>query len=130
MTRNVRTKDAAPPDRCGGQDMPRTGSTTQLSLSCGVGIGYRTPWQRDSTTRAGPVTIQEEVSMDIASPAVIMVASAHHLITPASVTGRPRPNLGNTPLTGCAVLLAGAMQGRHEFALQIRDVGPDGQDRR
>ena len=68
--------------------------------------------------------------MDVASPTIMMVASAHHLITPASVTGCPRLDLGNAPLTGCAVLLARATQGRREVAMLIRDVGPDGQDQR
>ena len=68
--------------------------------------------------------------MDVASPAVMMVAYVHRLITPASVTVRPWSDLGNAPLTGCAVLLARATQGRREVALLIRDVGPDGQDQR
>ena len=68
--------------------------------------------------------------MDVVSPAVMMVVSEHRLITPASVTGRPRSDLGNAPLTGCAALLAEATQGRHEVAPQIRNVGQDGQDRR
>jgi len=68
--------------------------------------------------------------MDVASPAVMIFAPAHHFITPASVTGRPRPGLGKTPLTGRAVPLAGATQERHEIALQIRNAGSGGQDRR
>ena len=68
--------------------------------------------------------------MDVVSPAVMMVVSAHRLITPASVTGRPQSDLGNAPLTGCAALLAEATQGRHEVALLIRNVGSGGQDQR
>ena len=68
--------------------------------------------------------------MDIPSLTVMMVAPAHHPITPASVTGHPQPDLDKAPLTGRAVSLAGATQGRHEVALQIRDIGPGGQDRR
>ena len=66
--------------------------------------------------------------MDAATPAVMMVAPVHRLITSASVTGRPWPDLGNAPLTGCAVLLAGATQGKRKVALLIRNVGPDRQD--
>ena len=63
-------------------------------------------------------------------PAVMMVAHAHHFITPASVTGRPRPDLGKTPLTGRAVRLTGATQERHAIAPKTRNVGSGGQDRR
>jgi len=68
--------------------------------------------------------------MDVASPAVMMVAYVHRLITPASVTVRPWSDLGNAPLAGCAAPLAKATQGRRVVAPQIGNVGPDGQDRR
>ena len=68
--------------------------------------------------------------MDVASRAVMMVAPAHHSIMPASMTGRLPPDLDKTPLTGRTALRAGAMQGGGEVDLQIRGVGPGGQDRR
>ena len=64
--------------------------------------------------------------MDVASRVVMMVALAHHSITPASVTGRPPPDLGKAPLTGCAALRAGATKGGGEAALQIRGIDPSG----
>ena len=66
--------------------------------------------------------------MDVPSLAVMMVAPAQHPITPASVTGHPRPDLDKAPLTRHAVLLAGATQGKRKVALLIRNVGPDRQD--
>ena len=68
--------------------------------------------------------------MDVTSRAVMMVAPVHHSITPASVTGRPPPDLGKAALTGRIALRAGAMQGGGEVDLQIRGVDPGGQDRR
>ena len=62
--------------------------------------------------------------MDVASRAVMMAVPAHHSITPASVTGRPTPNLGKAPLTGRAALWARATQGGGKVALQIRGVDP------
>ena len=55
--------------------------------------------------------------MDVASRVVMMVALAHHSITPASVTGRPPPDLGKAPLTGRAALRVGATKGGGEVAL-------------
>ena len=66
--------------------------------------------------------------MDIPSLAVMMVAPTHHPIMPGSVTGHPRPDLDKAPLTGRAVPLAGATQGRQGEAMQTRDTGLGGQD--
>ena len=86
---------------------------------------------RNATTRAGPATQREGASTDAAAPlTVMMVASAHHLITPASVIGRLRPDLGKTPLTKSAVRLTRATQGRRGIAPQTRNIGSGGQDRR
>ena len=64
--------------------------------------------------------------MDVPSHAVMMVASAHHSITPAGVTGHPLSDLNKAPLSGHAVLRAGATQERHKVALQMRGVDPGG----
>jgi hypothetical protein len=127
MTRDVHSKDAAPPDRCVGQDSPRAGSAMPALLILQRGHRLQDPLTKGQRRPRGP---RDTTGGDVASSAVMMVASAHHLITPASVTGCPQPDLGNAPLTGCAVLLTRATQGRREVALLIRDVGPDGQDQR
>ena len=68
--------------------------------------------------------------MDVASRAVMMAVPAHHSITPASVIRRPPPYLGKSPLTRRATLREGATKEGSEVDLQIRGVGPGGQDRR
>ena len=58
----------------------------------------------------------------------MMVASAHHLITPASVTGRLRLDLGKTPLTRSVIRLTRATQGRREIAPRTRNIDSGRQD--
>ena len=99
MTQDVRSKNAAPPDRRADQNRLCAGSRTPALLILRQGIS-----QQDFLTRGQrPQTLPPLT--------VMMVASAHHFITLASVTGRPKPNLGKTPLTGRAVRLTGATQG-------------------
>ena len=72
------------------------------------------------------MTLRERASTDIPSRVVMIVAPAHHSVTPAGVTGHPLSGLGKPPLSGRAVLRAEATQERHKVALQIRGVDPGG----
>ena len=70
--------------------------------------------------------LRERASMDVPSRAIMMVASTHHSIAPAGVTGHPLSNLGKAPLSWRVILRARAPQERHKVALQIKDVDPGG----
>ena len=130
-TRDVRSKGAAPPDRRASQDRLRASPEMPAILILRQGLSQQDPLIRGTVPLMRAPRHNERGRLQMLPPlAVMMVASAHHLITPASVTGCLRPDLGKTPLTRSAVRLTRATQGRREIAPRTRNIGSVGQDRR
>jgi len=131
MTQDVLSKNAAPPDKRAGQDRPRAGPKTPALHILRQDVSQHDPPDKGKAplTRA-PRHNGRGRPQTLPPLAVMMVASAHHLITPAIVTGRIRPDLGKTPLTRSAVRLTRATQGRRGLAPQTRNIGLGGQDQR
>ena len=104
MTQDVRSKNTAPPDRRAGQDRPRVGPKTPALLILRQEVSQQDPLTRVQHCSRGPRDTMGGGVHRCCPPHRNDVASAHHLITPASVTGRLRSDLGKTPLTRSAVV--------------------------
>ena len=95
VTRDVRSKNAAPPDRRAGQDKPRAGPGTPASLILRRGLGQLHSLTRGQRRSSRPRdTTGGGVHRRCILPTVMMSTS---------MTGHPRLVLGKTPLTGRAV---------------------------
>src|SRR6185503_8560353 len=103
VTRDVRSKGAAPPDRRAGQDRLRTSPKTPALLILRQRISQWDSLTREQRRSRGPLTQREGASADAASPRHndgCLCAPPYY----ASERDRmPRSGLGKTPLTGRAV---------------------------
>ena len=103
VTRDVRSKGAAPPDRRAGQDRLRASPETPAVLILRQGLSQQDSLTKGQRRSRGPRDTMGGGVHRRCPLTVMMVASVHHLITPASVTGRHRAGLGKTPLIRRAV---------------------------
>ena len=126
----MRSKNAVPQDRRAGQDRHCAGSRTPALLILRRGLRQQDSLTRGQRRSRRPRDTTGGASTDATPLTVMMVASAHHLITPASVTGCLQLDLDKTPLTRSAVWLTRATQGRREIAPRTRNIGSGGQYRR
>ena len=103
MTRDVHFKGAAHPDRRAAQDRLRASPETPAILILRQGLSQQDSLTRGQRRSRGPRDTMGGGVLRRCPLTVMMVASVHHLITPASVTGRHRAGLGKTPLTSRAI---------------------------
>ena len=114
------------PDKPG----PRTGSTTPIPLIAWRERGLQGSLTEGERLPCGPRDVTGEGVNKRRLPRCNDGCSYAPLHYAGKCDRTALPDLDKAPLTGHVVPLAGATQGRQGEALQTRDVGPGGQDRR